>query len=61
MKEIALLPDVELARADLCMYGMEVKSSDGSSLPAKKPTGFMTNSKKIAKRLSKACDNSHRH
>ena len=46
--------------ADQCMFGLTT-TIDGQVIPAKKPTGFLTNSWKVAERLSKRCDKSHKH
>ena len=45
---------------DQCQYGL-VTTKKGVTGPAKKPTGFMTNSPMIARRLSLRCDGSHTH
>ena len=42
---------------DMCAYGMSSEDLDGGGL-VKKPTGYLTNSKEIAKELSKRCSNS---
>ena len=49
--------DIYLAKSDQCMYGLK----DLSGKPYKKPTGWATNVKEIAERLSRRCDGSHRH
>ena len=46
---------------DQCMFGLETKSSDGSRLPAKKPTKWMTNSPFMIDALDARCDKSHKH
>ena len=57
-----LLNECDTTRAvgDQCQYGL-VATKKGVTGPAKKPTGFMTNSPKIAARLSLRCDGSHSH
>ena len=49
---------MERVRADLCEFGLRVSPGDGPSL---KPTGFMVNSKHLARRLAKRCTGSHEH
>ena len=43
------------------MMGLVSWSPDGHQGPAKKPTGFMTNSEHIGNRLSLRCDGTHDH
>ena len=49
---------VQVVTADLCEYGL--KSDDGKD-SVKKPTKFMTNSPKMAQRLSRRCQGGHSH
>ncbi len=49
-------PGVLECVVDMCAYGMKV-----GSLPNKKPTRFLTNSKYIAQELQKRCDGGHSH
>ena len=52
---------VQKVRADQCMYGAETQATTGTSRddaqvkPIMKPTGFMTNSSRIAAALSLRC------
>ena len=46
---------VQKVRGDQCMYGAETKSGANKGQPIMKPTGFMTNSAKIALSLSARC------
>ena len=43
------------------MYGLKSEADDGSLLPAKKPTGFLTSSWAIAEELSRRCSGTHIH
>ena len=47
-------PEVKVARADLCMFGLRSRDRIG----AKKPTRFMTNSLEVYKLLDRKCDGS---
>ena len=49
------MPEVMVARADLCQFGLVSEDEKGVA-PAKKPTRFMTNSLEVYKMLSKKCD-----
>ena len=61
IENIAQMPEVKVARADLCMFGLRSKDKLGEA-PAKKPTKFMTNSVEIHKMLNHQCDGTcHRH
>ena len=60
MVQLHGLPGVIKVRADQCMFGLRTEV-DGEVRPAKKPTGFLTNSWCIAKELSRRCDKSHKH
>ena len=55
------LPGVQTVVMDQCMFGLVTKSSDGSQLPAKKPTRWMTNSTFMIDALNVRCDKSHKH
>ena len=61
MQELADTPGVQWARADLCEYGLETQDAQGTLVPAKKPTGFLTNSWCMADELSKRCSGLHQH
>ena len=52
------LPQVQRVVGDQCQYGLRVRAEEELN---KKPTGFMTNSKHIAQRVSKRCDGGHSH
>ena len=59
VKKLMTEEAVERVMGDQCRYGLSTK--DGSVIgPAKKPTGFMTNSVCIARRLMKKCPNTTR-
>ena len=60
MQRILALPEVLRVYVDQCMYGQEVTSKGRTGL-AMKPTGFATNSRRIAERLQVRCDRSHEH
>ena len=57
VQEVLELPGVEVAYCDQCMFGMV--TADGEA--AKKPTGWMSNSKYIRDALSVKCDGGHKH
>ena len=61
VKAIAEDPRVHSTRCHQCMYGLEAKAQNGGSLPARKPTRWLTNSIHMAARLQKVCDRSHAH
>jgi hypothetical protein len=54
---------VQVAYADQCQFGLTSKIKTGSDEtgPAKKPTGFVSNSWAIAKRLRRNCKHDHIH
>ncbi len=54
MEEIMNMPGMVKVYADQCAYGLKTKKK-GQEGPAKKPTGFMTNSPHLAKALSRRC------
>ena len=56
-------PGVLLVRAGQCQFGLKTKSNDGTGLqePAKKPTGFLTNTQAIATKLNRQCKGGHYH
>ena len=45
---------------DMCMHGMVSTDSQGTA-PAKKPTGFLTNSEYIRNAVAVRCNGDHRH
>ena len=55
--------NVQRVRTDMCQFGMMSRTGGvGSPLGhVLKPTGFLTNSKHIAKQLSKRCARDHEH
>ena len=55
MEELRKIPGVTMARADQCQYGAEVQHGQEQGQPVKKPTGFLTNSSKVAEALSRRC------
>ena len=54
-------PGVVKVTAHQCMLGLLTRGPDGAPLPAKKATGFLTNSLHIAARLHVKCDGEHTH
>ena len=53
---------VDVMTADQCMYGLNTWGVNRHQwVPAKKPTKFMTNSRAIAKGLSRRCPGLHTH
>ena len=60
--ELMQLDGVMTQVADQCMYGLRTHSDvKGESLPAKKPTRFMSNSWCVLQELSARCDKPHVH
>ena len=56
----------EVTRGSDCQYGTQVKGRDGCMRPARKITGWMSNSEHILQQLNKLCTTSgcssdHRH
>ena len=47
--------------ADQCQYGLVTRGPDGSPLPAKKATRFMSSAPAILEALSRRCPGTHRH
>ena len=60
IKALRERPDVMIAEADLCQFGMMSKDEEGWG-HAKKPTRFMTNSVEMYKTLNRKCKGEHRH
>ena len=54
MKAVTEMKDVVVVKADMCQFGMMGKDKEGWGYH-KKPTGFATNSKEIAKKLRREC------
>ena len=52
---------VTFTTLDQCMYGLETRADGGGTLPALKPTRFLTNSKPMSELLKTRCDKSHQH
>ena len=63
IEELLSHDDVQRVRTDMCQFGMTSRQGGvGSALgPVLKPTGFLTNSKCIAKELSQRCPTDHEH
>ena len=56
------LTGVDVAKADQCIYGLKTRGDTAeSSMPAIKPTRFMSNSPHMLKHLGRRCDKTHRH
>ena len=51
---------VQKVVGNMCAFGMLQEDEHGVGL-VKKPTGFMTNSDEIARRLKQSCPGGHRH
>ena len=47
--------------AEQCQYGLTMETNRMGTLPALKPTGFMTNSPQAYSALSERCKGGHRH
>ena len=53
---------VDVWQADQCMYGLRTWGQRRNlSVPAKKPTRFMSNSRAIGMELARKCDGRHAH
>ena len=63
MDELLHDPRVQVAYADQCQFCLTSKIGAGSDVtgPAKKPTGSVSNSWAIAKRLRRTCQHDHVH
>ena len=57
MQKLINEPTTILVAGDQCMYGLR----DVHGYRMKKPTGWITNSQRIADRLGQRCDGSHTH
>ena len=55
IENLTRLPEVKVARADLCMFGLKSSDSHGEA-PARKPKKFMTNGLEVFKVLKGKCD-----
>ncbi len=55
MKELAEIKGVIRTNGDQCQFGAEVKHGPKTGQPVKKPTGFLTNSPKLAEVLTRRC------
>ena len=60
MRDFISKHELRLVTADQCMYGLKSIDPAGEA-HAKKPTMFVTSSGRIAERLSRRCDGTHRH
>ena len=58
---IAKYPDLFLATADQCAFGLLTTTPDGHHLPAKKPIRFLPSSSHLAQRLNVKCEGGHEH
>ena len=54
-------PGVKRGRCDQCMFGQQVRGQDGTWGPARKRTGFMSNSPGIISAVSRDCNQRHQH
>ena len=48
IRKVMAMQGVDVVEADQCMFGFKTESQGVRTLPAKKPTKFMTNSRAIA-------------
>ena len=60
MQDVLKLPGVQTAFVDQCMFGQTV-TKHGVTGPARKSSGFASNSHHIVEELSRKCDKSHQH
>ena len=58
--ELLRKPGVQRVRVDQCMYGLMAESHGVRGL-AQKPTGFATNSSRIARAIARRCNGQHAH
>ena len=63
MIKLTAQKDVMTVYADQCQFGLEthIHSVNGERGPAKKPTGFATNSHCMAEALARVCPGDHVH
>lgn len=62
IQEVMRLEGTQWQRTDLCQFGLTTRGSDGiSQVPARKPTGFMSNSPYILAELNRVCQGQHQH
>ena len=61
MEDLLKDPRVQVAYADQCQFGLtaKIRTSSDERGPAKKPTGFISNSWTIAHRLRRTCKHDH--
>ena len=59
VQRILDLPGVGICKADQCMHGPTTTGPDGTQMPCKKPTAFMTNSGPMRRRLAQRCPGIH--
>ena len=59
--ELLAYNEVHIAKADQCQFGLTTPGEGGKSMPALKPTKFMTNSVPMAKVLTRTCKRDHTH
>ena len=55
MAKLMEVPNVQRVRGDQCQFGAEIMRGRDKGEPVMKPTGFLTNSSKLAETLSKTC------
>ncbi|CAK0854151.1 unnamed protein product, partial [Prorocentrum cordatum] len=61
IKSIRELPGVIVVKGSQCVFGAKSYWPDGSEGLVAKPTGWMTNSREVAKQVGVVCDGSHEH
>ena len=56
VKRLMQYPGVSRVRADQCQYGLTAKRGPMAGNPVMKPTGFLSNSPELVKKLQKRCN-----
>ena len=55
VRRLSAIPEVQRVHGDQCQFGAQIQSGNFKGHPTKKPTGFLTNSPKLAEALARRC------
>ena len=55
VRKLSNTPEVQRVHGDQCQFGAQIRSGQFKGSPTKKPTGFLTNSPKLAEVLARRC------
>ena len=61
VQDMLVLPDVDIARCDQCMFGQWTYDDSGNKVFARKRMGFMSNCLEILEALTRTCDGKHQN